>query len=157
MKSIFFFWRYLLMSKKLKRITQGLSLFTIGGIGYVCLENLWRGYSHITMFFAGGLSFLLIEIMDIRLGKKVGVFPKCILGSAIITVIEFLFGCVFNLHYKMNVWDYSHLPFNLFGQISAPISILWGFLTFPVLYLGRGIRKVFFRPFGEKASSVSHN
>lgn len=128
----------------MKRVAQGLSLFTIGGIGYVIIENLWRGYSHITMFFAGGLSFLFIEIMDIRLGKRAGVFSKCILGSAIITVIEFIFGCVFNLYYKMNVWDYSHLPLNLFGQISFFISILWAFLTFPVLYIGRWIRKTFF-------------
>ncbi len=132
------------MANTLKQITRGLSLFTIGGVGYVLLETIWRGYSHITMFFAGGLSFLFIEIMDIRLGKRVGNFVKCLLGSGIITGIELLFGCIFNLHYKMNVWDYSNLPIHLWGQISPLISVVWGLLTLPVLYLGRGIRRVLF-------------
>lgn len=138
------------MSKTAKRLSQGLSLFTIGGVGYVLLENLWRGYSHITMFFAGGLSFLCIEIMDVRLGKSVGIFSKCVLGSVIITTIEFVFGCIFNLYYKLNVWDYSNLPFNLFGQISLLFSMLWCLLTYPVLRIGAWIRKVLFRELPKK-------
>lgn len=133
------------MLKKLGVVSKGLSLFAIGGIGYVIIENIWRGYSHITMFFAGGLSFLFIEIMDVRLGKRVGVVPKCVFGSAIITTIEFIFGCVFNLYYKMDIWDYSSLPFNLFGQISLVFSALWCLLTFPVLLIGKGIRTKLFR------------
>ena len=133
------------MPKNIKRLSRGLSLFAIGGFGYVIIENLWRGFSHITMFFAGGLSFLCIEIMDIRLGKSVCTFLKCILGSSIITTIEFVFGCIFNLYYKMNVWDYSHLPFNLFGQISLVFSILWCLLTFPVLWIGKVVRQVLFQ------------
>lgn len=133
------------MSRSLKRLSRGLSLFTIGGVGYVIIENIWRGYSHITMFFAGGLSFLCIEIMDVRLGKRIGMFPKCVLGSGIITAIEFIFGCIFNLHYKMDVWDYSHLPFNLLGQISLVFSALWCLLSYPVLLLGKLIRRGLFR------------
>ena len=35
-------------------------LFAVGGTGYVLLEFLWRGWSHISMFLAGGLCFLLV-------------------------------------------------------------------------------------------------
>ena len=35
-------------------------LFGIGGIAYVVIELLWRGYSHWSMFALGGLCFLLI-------------------------------------------------------------------------------------------------
>lgn len=142
--------------KNMKLLSKGLSLFTIGGIGYVLIENLWRGYSHITMFFAGGLSFLCIEIMDIRLGKTVGTFPKCVLGSAIITTIEFIFGCVFNLYYKLNVWDYSHLPFNLFGQVSLIFSSLWCLLTYPVLGIGKVIRRGLFHEGRKKLAQSYH-
>ena len=145
------------MSRGLKTISQGISLFTIGGIGYVIIENIWRGYSHITMFFAGGLSFLCIEIMDVRLGKSVNTFGKCILGSTIITTIEFVFGCVFNLYYKMNVWDYSHLPFNLFGQISLVFSSLWCLLTYPVLYLGKSIRRGLFKEGKKRLASPEYH
>ena len=140
-----------LMTAAIKRFSKGLSLFLVGGAGYILIENIWRGYSHITMFFAGGLSFLCIEIMDVRLGKTVGTFSKCILGSTIITAIEFIFGCIFNLYYKMNVWDYSHLPFNLFGQISLLFSVLWGLLTYPVLGIGKMVRRLLFREPGKKA------
>ena len=143
------------MSRPLKLLTKGVSLFTIGGTGYVLLEKLWRGYSHITMFFAGGLSFLCIEIMDIRLGKRIGMLPKCVLGSGIITAIEFVFGCIFNLHYKMDVWDYSHLPFNLLGQISLVFSALWCLLSCPVLLLGKAIRRGLFHE-GKSASQPAH-
>ena len=138
------------MPQSIKKFSRGLSLFTIGGLGYIVIENIWLGYSHITMFFAGGLSFLCIEIMDIRLGKSINTFSKCILGSSIITTIEFVFGCIFNLYYKMNVWDYSHLPFNLFGQISLVFSFLWCLLTLPVLWIGKGVRRILFREGGKK-------
>ena len=138
------------MPQSIKKFSRSLSLFTIGGLGYIVIENIWRGYSHITMFFAGGLSFLCIEIMDIRLGKSINTFSKCILGSSIITTIEFVFGCIFNLYYKMNVWDYSHLPFNLFGQISLVFSFLWCLLTLPVLWIGKGVRRILFREGGKK-------
>ncbi len=137
------------MSRTLKQLSKGLSLFMIGGIGYVIIEYLWRGYSHITMFFAGGLSFLGIEMMDIRLGQRIGLVRKCLLGSGIITGIEFLFGCIFNLYYKMNIWDYSHLPFNLLGQISLLFSGLWCLLSCPVLLFGKLLRK---RLWGERKS-----
>ncbi len=145
------------MSRGLKTISQGISLFTIGGIGYVIIENIWRGYSHITMFFAGGLSFLCIEIMDVRLGKSVNTFGKCILGSTIITTIEFVFGCIFNLYYKMDVWDYSHLPFNLFGQISLVFSSLWCLLTYPVLQIGKSIRRGLFKEGKKRLASPEYH
>ena len=37
-----------------------LTLFTVGGGAYVGLELLYRGRSHISMFGAGGLCFLLM-------------------------------------------------------------------------------------------------
>ena len=33
--------------------------FLFGGVLYVLIEVLWRGYSHYSMFIAGGLGFLL--------------------------------------------------------------------------------------------------
>ena len=39
-------------------------LFAVGGTGYVLLEFLWRGWSHISMFLAGGLCFLLVGHLE---------------------------------------------------------------------------------------------
>ena len=50
---------------------------------------------------------------------------KAIACAAVVTVVEFIFGVVFNLWLKMNVWDYSNMPFNLLGQICPLFSLMW--------------------------------
>ena len=32
----------------------------IGGFSYVIIELIWRAYSHISMFFVGGICFVII-------------------------------------------------------------------------------------------------
>lgn len=43
------------------RVIKPLVLFGIGGLIYVMIEVIWRGYSHWTMFLLGGLCFFLQE------------------------------------------------------------------------------------------------
>lgn len=43
----------------------------------------------------------------------------------IITVIELIFGVVFNLILKEHIWDYSNVPLNFMGQICVPFSLIW--------------------------------
>ena len=51
------------MNKLLKYYTLG----TLGGLIYVFIELMWRGYSHWAMFFVGGLAFLCVgAINEIR-------------------------------------------------------------------------------------------
>lgn len=57
--------------------------------------------------------------------KKAHLLKKCLLGAAIITAVEFVFGVIFNMSLNMNVWDYNGVPFNILGQICLPYSILW--------------------------------
>ena len=96
--------------------------FCIGGAGYVALEYLWRGWSHSSMFFAGGSCFLL-------LGKLNTVKPRLILplrglaGAGIITMVELLTGLLVNREYR--VWDYRGLPMNYHGQICLRFFLLW--------------------------------
>ena len=108
------------------RCVKPLILFGIGGFLYYMIEILWRGYSHWTMFILGGLCFVLVgfinEVFQFQLVKQM------FLSSVIITVLEFICGCIVNLWLHWNIWDYSELPFNIFGQICLPYSILWFFL-----------------------------
>ena len=39
--------------------------------------------------------------------------------------IEFSTGCLVNLRLGWNVWDYSNLPFNLFGQVCLPFALMF--------------------------------
>lgn len=99
-------------------------LFLIGGALYCLIEILWRGRTHYSMFFAGGIVFIIL----VYIGKEMKEAPlilKCLLGALIITAVEFIFGYIFNIRYKMGVWDYSSMPLNIFGQICLPFSALW--------------------------------
>ena len=84
------------------------------------LELLWRGWSHSSMFFAGGTCFLLLG----KLGKVTKNFlMRAFVGMGIITGIEFFTGLLVNRNYR--VWDYRNMPFNLKGQICLPFCLLW--------------------------------
>ena len=63
--------------------------------------------------------------------------------AAIITAIEFAAGCIVNLWLQMDVWDYSFLPLNLFGQVCLLYTFLWALLCIPVAYLVQAMGKRF--------------
>lgn len=111
-----------------------LTLFTIGGTGYFLIEILWRGYSHWTMFVLGGLCFFSL-FTTFTLMHNAPILIKAITGGLIITVMEFVTGCVVNLLLDWNVWNYSNAPFNILGQICLPYTILWSLLCIPIAYL----------------------
>lgn len=95
-------------------------LFLLGGSAYVGLEYLWRGWSHISMFLAGGTAFLLLG----KLRSKNQSLPlRALEGSGIITGVELAAGLLVNRGYR--VWDYRGLPLNFLGQICLPFSLLW--------------------------------
>lgn len=109
-------------------------LFTVGAAGYGCIELLWRGRTHWSMLLAGGACFVIFSLIEERF-KGLRRLYKCILGSAAVTAVELVFGCVFNLLLHKNVWDYSNIPLNLGGQVCLLYSVLWGFLCLPALPL----------------------
>ena len=102
-------------------------LFLLGAFLYGLIEIIWRGYSHWTMMLAGGICLIIFSIIDEKF-KNVPMLYKCILGSACVTSIEFVFGVVFNIFLKQQIWDYSRVPLNLLGQVCLLYSVLWGFL-----------------------------
>ena len=93
-------------------------LFCAGGLGYMGLELLWRGWTHSTMFFAGGTCFLLLGRL-----KDTSPVVKAVAGAGIITAVELATGLLINRQYT--VWDYRDVPLNFRGQICLPYSLLW--------------------------------
>lgn len=122
-------------------IFKMIIFFTIGAILYPILEILFRGYSHWSMSIAGGLSFLFICEVN-RLMPHGSIWLKCLIGAAAITVIEFITGYIVNIQLNMGVWDYSHLPLNIMGQICLPFTVLWFFLCIPAYGLGNVVGKL---------------
>ena len=103
-------------------------LFSIGAFGYGLLEILWRGYTHWSMLTAGGICFISFAAIGERL-KNTRLIVKALIGGGIVTAIEFIFGIIFNIILKKNVWDYSKMPFNIGGQVCMLYSFFWAILS----------------------------
>ena len=99
-------------------ILRKTALGAMGGGAYVGLEYLWRGYSHGSMFAAGGVCFLLLGQV-----RRTPALIRPILGAAVITGVELVTGLLVNQDYQ--VWDYRRSPGNFLGQICPAYSLLW--------------------------------
>lgn len=104
------------------KIWKTAVLFYIGGTAYMTLEFLWRGYSHGSMFVAGGLCFLLIGHLN-RVQPRLILPLRAVTGALIVTMVELAAGMMVNRRYT--VWDYRGLPGNFMGQICPTFTLLW--------------------------------
>ncbi|MBR2447477.1 MAG: hypothetical protein IKB29_00680 [Clostridia bacterium] len=99
-------------------------MFPIGALGYGLIEILWRGYTHFSMLLAGGICFVTFAKIGEKFKQKT-LLARAVIGSAFVTAIELIFGIIFNIILKKDVWDYSKMPFNFKGQICLLYSLFW--------------------------------
>lgn len=124
----------------MSRFKEFLIVFGVGAFLYGGIEVAFRGYTHWSMFLTGGIIFYSLYLMFGYIGKG-RILLKCIIGCVIITTGEFLVGCVVNLLFSMDVWDYSDQMMNIFGQICLLFSLGWFFLSIPASFIAGGIRR----------------
>lgn len=115
-------------------------LLGVGGFLYVMFELAFRGYSHWTMFFVGGLCFLLVGGINEYFDWDMAFLFQCCVGGLIITGVEYVAGMILNVWLKLNIWDYSDLPMNIKGQICLPFIILWVVLAAVAIVLDDYLR-----------------
>lgn len=125
-------------------LIKEIILLIIFGITYCGIEILYRGRTHISMLFVGGLCAVLIGMIN-EITPKMNIFLQMFIGAVIVTIIEFFSGYIINIILGLNVWDYSNLMFNYKGQISLLFTIIWFFLSVPVIYLDDKLRKILFK------------
>lgn len=106
-------------------VRKYFALMCTGGLLYVALEMVWRGRSHWTMFLLGGTCFICLGLINEILPWRMALWKQILIGTGIITVLEFLTGCAVNLWLGWNIWDYSGLPGNILGQICPQYCLLW--------------------------------
>jgi uncharacterized membrane protein len=92
------------------------------------------------MAICGGVCALAIYRINERF-QNWNAACRAMLGAAMITHCELVTGCVVNLWLGLGVWDYSTLPFNLWGQICLAYSFVWFLLCLPVGFLCGVIRR----------------
>lgn len=111
-------------------MSKNIVLFSIGGAIYLMIEVIWRYLmnrpdTHWTMFIVGGLAFLIIGSINEYFTWEIPIWLQSIIGTIAVTVLEFISGCVLNIWLGLNIWDYSNMPLNLFGQICVPFMVAW--------------------------------
>ena len=122
-----------------------LVLFLIGGVLYYLIEVLWRGYSHWTMFILGGICFVIMGLLnEYKFNWNDSLIKQSIISACIITVFEFITGCIVNLWLGWHVWDYSELPCNLLGQVCLYYFLLWIPLSMIGIILDDWIRYILY-------------
>ena len=143
--------------KKRYQIEKYTILFAIGGMAYFLLENgvkgeetdriayfllevLVRGYSHYSMFLCGGACFLCCGLLNENVKIKISFISQMVLSSVIITVLELITGFIVNIWLKMDIWDYSHLPYNFKGQICLLYSVFWFLISSVAIVLDDFLR-----------------
>lgn len=109
----------------MRQYLESMFLGVIGGLLYIGLEIIWRGHSHWTMFFLGGVCFVIIGLINEMIPWCMPIWKQMLVGAAIITALEFFTGSIVNLWLGWNVWDYSGMPLNVMGQICVPYMLLW--------------------------------
>jgi len=115
--------------------------FMLGGTIYALIEVIYKKSTHISMFIAGGAALCIINSLCCKYFHKKSLLFKCLIGSCVITAIEFITGIIVNKIMHLNVWDYSHLPFNVSGQICLLFSFLWFLITIPAIEVCKIINK----------------
>lgn len=129
----------------LKQLGKYLTLHLTGGLLYILIELLWRGYSHWTMFILGGLCFVDIGLINEILPWDMPLWQQILLGACIVTALEFLTGCIVNIRFGWAVWDYSRIPGNVLGQICPQYFLLWMPVSAAAIFMDDWIRYVRYR------------
>ncbi len=129
----------------MRKLCKAAILVSIGGAVYVCLELLFRGRSHWTMAVLGGVLFLIIGSFNEILPWEMPLLLQAVLGAVVVTMAELAAGILLNRWLGLGIWDYSNMPFNLWGQICLPFSVLWVFLAGIAVVLDDWLRYWLFR------------
>ena len=123
----------------LKKAKEQAVVFSVGAAVYTVIELLWRQHTHWSMSLTGGTCFSVLYNIYNRF-KTMSLPGKCVIGSTVITSIEFVVGIIVNIWQKWNVWDYSQFRFNILGQICPLYSALWLLLSIPIIYLSKRLK-----------------
>lgn len=124
-------------------IKKEFFIFLVMGCIYTNIELICRGYTHPSMLIVGGLSGMLIGLInDISPNKRL--YVQCFISMIIVTCLEFISGYILNIKMGLDIWDYSGLKFNFMGQISLVFSIFWFFLSIIAIWLDDYLRYKFY-------------
>ena len=105
-------------------LNKYLFLFDVGGLLYIPIELVWRGWSHWTMFILGGICFINLGLINEVLPWSMPLWQQVLIGTVGITMLEFMTGCIINLWLGWGVWDYSGMPGNIMADLPTAHTVM---------------------------------
>ena len=117
-------------------------MFLLGCFIYSLLEIAARGYTHWTMTLLGGIVGMLLYLLP-GTAPRHTLLLQALSGAFIITALEMVVGVLDNLVLQWHVWSYREMPWNVYGQICLPFSVLWFLVCIPALGICEVVRKRF--------------
>lgn len=130
----------------MNQIIKNIILGIVGGVAYYCIELIYKGgHSHWTMLVVGSICFVLIGAINEFIPWEMKLWKQMLIGSVIVTAIEFVSGVIINIWLGWNVWDYSNVWCNILGQVCLPFSIIWFFLSLLAIIVDDYLRYWWFK------------
>ena len=130
-----------------KTILKYIFLFWLMGATYCAMEVIARGHTHWSMIVLAGIVGITVGRLNEKFPWEMDLLLQAIIGTVVALVWELVFGLIFNVWLGLNIWDYSNLPFNLWGQICPQFAILWFMLAFVIIFVDDIMR---YQMFGEE-------
>lgn len=118
-----------------KWVLSNLLWMWTGGI-YFFIEVAWKTLRyrpetiHWTMFLAAIIIAVPMERFGAELPWSLPLLWQAVICACGITVVEFVVGLILNVWMGLGIWDYSHMPGNLLGQICPQFVGVWFLLSF---------------------------
>ena len=118
------------MSRAGQRVLSML-LWTWGGTVYFLMEVVYKTATgnperiSWTMLLLAILLSIPLERFGAELPWEMPLVLQAAICTVAITVTELLAGLILNVWLGLGVWDYSHLPLNLWGQICLQFALIW--------------------------------
>nr|WP_326216475.1 hypothetical protein [uncultured Oscillibacter sp.]DAZ27204.1 MAG TPA: Putative ABC-transporter type IV [Caudoviricetes sp.] len=121
------------MTKTGQRVLSML-LWSWGGTVYFLLEVVFktlRGEPEQiswTMLVLAVILTIPVERCGEQLPWEVPLWLQALACALLVTAVELVAGVILNIWLGLDIWDYSHLPFNLWGQVCPQFAAVWWFL-----------------------------
>ena len=121
------------MTKTGQRVLSML-LWSWGGTVYFLLEVAFKTLQgepeqiSWTMLVAAMLLTVAVERCGYQLPWEVPLWLQALACALLVTAVELVSGLILNVWLGLDIWDYSHLPFNLWGQICPQFAAVWWLL-----------------------------
>lgn len=118
------------MSKAGERVLSML-LWTWGGTVYFLLEVAYKSIRgepekiSWTMLVLAVILCVAVERAGAELPWECPLWAQAVSCAALVTVVEFFAGLLLNVRLGLGIWDYSHLPGNILGQVCPQFFLIW--------------------------------